>query len=52
MTDFLRVLCGEIPLEPLVEALIAGHLVIWWDGQIYLTESGAEYVEGASGASS
>ena len=48
MTDLLRVLCGDIPLEPLLDALIAGHLVIWWDGQIYLTDLGAEYVEGAA----
>ncbi len=48
MTDLLRILCGDIPLEPLLDALIAGHLIIWWDGQIYLTDEGAAYVDGAA----
>ena len=46
MTDLLRVLSGEIPLEPLLDALIAGHLIIWWDGKIYLTDEGEAYMKG------
>jgi hypothetical protein len=46
MTDILRALYEAEPC--LVTALMAGYLVIWWDGQVYLTDRGEEYLEMAS----
>jgi hypothetical protein len=43
MTDILRALYEAEPC--LVTALLAGYLVIWWDGEVYLTDRGEEYLE-------
>ncbi len=48
MKAFTRFLFENSPFEPSWTALICGYAVLgWWDGRMYLTDAGEEYLEGA-----
>ena len=40
-----RFLFETSPLTPFLSALVAGYCAVGTDGQIYLTEAGAEYLD-------
>lgn len=42
---FARFIFETSPFDPLTTALFAGFAVMGFDGVVYLTEAGAEYLE-------
>jgi hypothetical protein len=46
MKTFARLIFESSLLDPLWTALVAGYATVGPDGIVYLTESGAEYLEG------
>ena len=48
MTCILRYLFEASPFGPVLSALMVGYAIVGADGQLYLTDLGAAYLEGGA----
>jgi hypothetical protein len=48
MNIIARILFETSPWSPTLTALAVGYAVIGWDGQIYLSAAGQEYLDGVT----